>query len=242
MGFVNLRVARQECLPREPGARTRRAPRNQDPMYCKHCGELIADNAVVCPACGKHLEEGMAFGRPAATFGRDVASYEYTRTSVANDLATAATDCYESMGWELTASARSVAQPTTELAFRRSRKVQGKAQLLKLQHRADDLLKHLATLESSKTRKATTAALVLGIPAALVLGGGMSLCMVAGGSLMVPGILVGILGIAGCVAAWPLYRSTYAKEQAAVAPQIEAAYDSLASVCEEGQALLRGQA
>ncbi len=105
----------------------------------------------------------------------------------------------------------------------------------------DDLLKTLASLESSKSRKATAAAFTLGIPSLLVMGLDMSLVMVWGGGLLIPGIIVGVLGILGCGGAFFLYRSAYGREEQVTAPQIEAAYDVLATVCEEALALLRGQ-
>lgn len=216
-------------------------------MYCQHCGEFLPENAQTCPGCNAPVAPAATPASPApaadaARRGHDVASFEYTRTTVARDLVTVATDCYESLGWELTSTEASQVQPQTTLAFRRSRKVTGKAQLIKLQRRVDDLVKKIADLESSKRTRATMAALILGIPAALVLGAGMAMTMVWGGGLMAAGIVVGVVGLAGCAAAWPLYRSTFTKEAANVGPQVEAAYDELAGVCEEAQALLRAGA
>lgn len=51
-------------------------------------------------------------------------------------------------------------------------------------------------------------------------------------------LVVGIVGILGCVGAWLLYRSTVRKDTARLTPNIEAAYDKLAAVCEEGQTVL----
>lgn len=48
-----------------------------------------------------------------------------------------------------------------------------------------------------------------------------------------------ILGIAGCVLTWLRYRKTCASETARINPQIEEAYDRLATQCEEVQAVLR---
>lgn len=30
---------------------------NEKKKYCKHCGELIDDDCVVCPKCGKQVEQ-----------------------------------------------------------------------------------------------------------------------------------------------------------------------------------------
>lgn len=221
-------------------------------MYCKYCGEALADGAALCPSCSLPVEgnpagDALAAGLPASSERaaaprvRDAVANEYAHTTVANNLVTVASDCYESLGWELTASQTNPVQSTTTLSFKRRRGLQGKAQLIKLQRKVDDLVRTLATLESSKSRKATTAALTLGVPSLLVMGLGMSLTMVWGGGLMIPGIIVGVLGILGCAGAFLLYRSVYGREEQVAASQIEATYDALATVCEEAQVLLRGQ-
>lgn len=200
-------------------------------MYCTNCGAELPEGANVCSACG-----GKAAAAPEPRALRHD-SYEYARTAVASDLATVATDCYESMGFELTSAKTSQTGGTAVLAFRRSRKVRGKAQLAKLQRTADDLIAQLAELDREKTRGATVKALAVGIVSALVLGIGMC-CTMVWTQLMVLGVIVGLAGIAGCVAAWVLYRSTARKDAARLAPRIEATYDQLATVCEEAQSVL----
>lgn len=95
-----------------------------------------------------------------------------------------------------------------------------------------------ARLKGEKTRKATATAIGAGVVFALVLGLGMCCTMVWGGILMVVGIIVGVVGIAGCMAVWPLYRSIVAKETARVSTSIEVAYDGLATACEQAQTVL----
>lgn len=216
-------------------------------MYCTKCGTELPDDANVCSACGTPVAgiAGAVGDVAAAVPGRAVAqpgslrhdSYEYARTTVASDLATVATDCYESMGFELTSAKSAQVSGSTVLAFRRSRKVRGKAQLAKLQRTADDLIAQLAELEREKTRGATIKALAAGIASALVLGIGMC-CTMVWTQLMVFGVIVGLVGIAGCVATWFLYLATVRKDSARLAPRIEAAYDQLATVCEEAQSVL----
>lgn len=230
-------------------------------MYCVNCGTELPHGANACPECGMMVGVGpvaraaqvahaagaagvaaaaeavrSATGAGAAGVVRHD-SYEYARTTVKSDLATVATDCYESLGFELTGAKDSQAGGTTVLAFRRSRKVRGKAQLAKLQRTADDLIARLASLEDEKTRRPTMIALATGILSALVFGIGMC-CTMVWTQFMVLGIVVGLVGIAGCVGTWLLYRANVRKETARVAPQIEAAYDQLATVCEEAQSVL----
>lgn len=207
-------------------------------MYCANCGTELPAGAKACPGCGA------AVAVPASampTAGGAVAgrheSFEYARTTVKADLATVATDCYESLGFELTGAKSSATGDTTVLAFRRSRKVRGKAQLAKLQRTADDLLGQIAALEAEKTRRATMLSIAAGAVAALVFGVGMCLTMVWT-QFMAVGVVVGVIGIIGCVAAWLLFRATVRRDTSRVAPRIEAAYDQLATVCEEAQSVL----
>lgn len=212
-------------------------------MYCMNCGHEMPDTAKVCPACGTRVgafgEAGLAGAASAPAVDAPIRhdSYEYARTTVASDLATVATDCYESLGFELTSAKNAPTGGTTVLAFRRSRKVRGKAQLAKLQRTADDLIAQLADLDREKTRGAAVRALSMGIVSALVLGVGMC-CTMVWTQFMVLGVIVGLVGIAGCVATWFLYRATVRKDTARLAPRVEAAYDQLATVCEEAQSVL----
>lgn len=220
-------------------------------MYCPRCGNQMNDDAAFCGVCGAPAAQAAAArvqqpGAPSAAQAPQAqqasyTSWEYTRTSVKSDLAQVATDCYENLGFELTGAKTESARSTTTLSFRRSRKVRGKAQLVKLQRTMDDLIASIAGMEAEKTRKASLRALTLGIVSALVLGVGMC-CTMVWTNLMIPGIIIGVAGIAGCIGAWLLYRSTVAKESERIAPRIEAAYDSLATACEEAQAVLRAQA
>lgn len=215
-------------------------------MYCTNCGTELVQDAKACGTCGTAVAHSNGHSHTAKqtestpiSRTADYASWEYARTSVADDLAQATTDCYESLGFELT-GAKSGVGGTSTLSFRRSRKMHGKAQLTKLQRTMDDLIANITHLEAEKTRKGRIQAISLGVLFALVLGLGMCCTMVWTG-LMAVGVVVGIIGIVGCAATYFVYRRTCAKEAARINPRIEAAYDSLATACEEAQAVVRAQ-
>lgn len=81
-------------------------------------------------------------------------------------------------------------------------------------------LDRLRRLDASATRKATVYALILGILGALILGAGMSCCMVWGGAWFLPGIGIGLTGLVMAGAAYPLYERIQKKERQRIAPEI----------------------
>ncbi len=89
-----------------------------------------------------------------------------------------------------------------------------------------DKMEQLRRLDESVTRKGTVISLVVGIIGALVLGTGMSMCMVWT-ELFVLGIIVGIVGIVMVSAAYPLYNYVTKKEREKIAPEIIRLTDEL---------------
>jgi len=90
--------------------------------------------------------------------------------------------------------------------------------------REETTLEKIKRLDNGVTNKAVTTSLVVGIISALILGVGMCCCMVWT-KFFVLGIFVGIIGIIGVCAAYPVYKKVLEKERAKVAPQILALTD-----------------
>jgi uncharacterized membrane protein YeaQ/YmgE (transglycosylase-associated protein family) len=89
-----------------------------------------------------------------------------------------------------------------------------------------DKMEQLRRLDESVTKKGTVISLVIGIIGALILGTGMSMCMVWT-ELFVLGIIVGIVGIVMVSAAYPLYSYVIKKEREKIAPEIIRLTDEL---------------
>ena len=89
-----------------------------------------------------------------------------------------------------------------------------------------DKMEQLRRLDASVTQKGTVISLVVGIIGALILGTGMSMCMVWT-ELFVLGIIVGIVGIVMVSAAYPLYSYVTKKEREKIAPEIIRLTDEL---------------
>lgn len=82
-----------------------------------------------------------------------------------------------------------------------------------------DKLEQLRRLDESATRPGMIASLAVGIVSALILGVGMC-CTMVWTQFFVPGIVIGVVGIAGVCAAYPLYTKMVKRRREQLAPQI----------------------
>ena len=97
----------------------------------------------------------------------------------------------------------------------------------------EDKMAQLRRLDAGVYSKATTAALVVGIIGALIMGMGMSLIMAEIGAFlgtvlaMIVGIVLGVIGIILVCLAYPLYNRALKKEREKIAPEILRLTDEL---------------
>lgn len=90
-----------------------------------------------------------------------------------------------------------------------------------------DKLEQLRRLDRSVTEKGLTVALTDGISGMLLLGIGMCCTMLWEGPLLIPGTVVGTVGIALMIAAYPAYTAMVAKQRKKIAPEILRLADEL---------------
>ena len=98
--------------------------------------------------------------------------------------------------------------------------------------KAEDKMAQLRKLHSIPTQKALSLSISIGVIGALVLGAGMSLCMTdigaaLGGLSMALGIVTGLMGVACCALAYPIYARKLKKEREKIAPEILRMTDEL---------------
>jgi len=91
----------------------------------------------------------------------------------------------------------------------------------------ENKMAQLQRLDASATQKATKWAIIVGVIGALILGTGMSCCMVWADKLFIPGIIIGVIGLAVVGVAYPLYNRTLKKERERIAPEILRLTDEL---------------
>ena len=97
----------------------------------------------------------------------------------------------------------------------------------------EDKMELLRKLHDSATQKAQIWALILGVVSALIMGTGMSLVMTDIGEViglsnaLVPGIVIGIIGMIPVAFAYPTYNRVLKKERQRIAPEIIRLSDEL---------------
>ena len=84
---------------------------------------------------------------------------------------------------------------------------------------AESKMEQIKKLDSSVEKEALAWALGTGIPGSLVLGIGMC-CTMVWTDLFILGMIIGIIGIALCCCAYPVYKSMLRKKREKIAPQI----------------------
>ena len=91
----------------------------------------------------------------------------------------------------------------------------------------EDKMTQLRRMDAAVYKKAMILSLCMGIAGALILGVGMCCAMVWQGTLFIPGIVIGILGIAVVSLTYPLYNRTLKKEREKIASEILRLTDDL---------------
>ncbi|MGM9643950.1 MAG: hypothetical protein ACI3X1_02580 [Eubacteriales bacterium] len=91
----------------------------------------------------------------------------------------------------------------------------------------EDKLSLLRRLDKAVGVKARTLSVIMGIIGTLIMGGGMSLCMVGPREFFVAGIGIGFAGIIIVVLAYPVYSAILKHERKKMAPTILALTDEL---------------
>ena len=97
----------------------------------------------------------------------------------------------------------------------------------KYENKQEDKMEQLRSLDRKVTQKGTMTAIVVGVIGSLIMGVGMCCVLVWSGVWFVPGIIVGLLGMAILGVAYPLYIHITQKEREKYAPEILRLADEL---------------
>lgn len=91
----------------------------------------------------------------------------------------------------------------------------------------ENKMEQLRRLDQGVTRKGTSYSIMIGVIGSLLLGLGMSCIMVWQGSWFIPGIIIGVIGIAIVASAYPVYNLVTKHEREKIAPEIIRLTDEL---------------
>lgn len=91
----------------------------------------------------------------------------------------------------------------------------------------EDKMERLRRLDQGVTRLGTIISIIIGVISALVFGVGMCCTMVWAETMFVPGIVIGVVGIAGMISAYPVYNHITKKQREKAAPEILRLTDEL---------------
>lgn len=83
-----------------------------------------------------------------------------------------------------------------------------------------DKMEQLRRLDAGAAKPGMIAAITLGVVSSLILGVGMCCVMEWADRLFVPGIIIGLVGMAGMLLAYPLYTHMTKKRREKLAPEI----------------------
>lgn len=93
--------------------------------------------------------------------------------------------------------------------------------------KTEDKMELLRKLDKDVTKPGMMWAIMIGTIGCLIFGAGLSLAMVWTESLLIAGIVLGLIGLAIMAIALPIYNKITAKERERIAPQILALTEEL---------------
>lgn len=84
----------------------------------------------------------------------------------------------------------------------------------------EDPMDRLRRLDQSTTKPGKIVSTIVGIISVLLLGIGMSCTMVWADTMFIPGIVIGIAGIAGIISAYPIFTAITKRKRVKLADEI----------------------
>lgn len=172
-------------------------------------------------------------------------AYDYKEICTDKNKVSFMLDGYENFGWEADGnvyeSPEAVQNPHQQkkaiLHLKRNRKIVNKTELTRLQRNFEACVNEIDLLEKSKTSKATTYALLLGIVGTAFMAGSV-FAVTAPQPHIILCILFAVPGFVGWILPYFVYRKVVREQTEKVNVLIEQKYDEVYSICERGNRLL----
>lgn len=158
---------------------------------------------------------------------------DYLEVSVKPEFLPLCSDCYHALGWTIINSSTGI--DSVKLKLQRDRKIKNRVALSDLQRKCEDAFISIEKLEHSKTTKAMTLALGVGIIGTVFLAGA-TFSYLAG--LIPLCVVLAIPGFIGWGLPYFLYKKNVKESTDRVNPMIEQNYDIIYDACEKASHLL----
>ena len=91
----------------------------------------------------------------------------------------------------------------------------------------ENKLEQLRKLDQEVERPGTMASIIVGVIGTLIMGAGISICIVGSKVFLLLGIIIGLAGMAVLGAAYPIYKNITKKQKEKLGPQILALSEEL---------------
>ena len=168
-------------------------------------------------------------------------SYDYKTVRVKRDMEVMLTDAYQNLGWEVTNTSMAEGSLTSvNVSFKRDRKIENKAELLKLQSKIDNSLSIIEKKKKKKKNAGVPEGITVGTIGVLAFGGGMSMTLTLSGiGFLIGGIALGVVGIGIGLLGWLTHNKIQKKKLAKIEPVMENELDKLSDLCEQANKLLK---
>ncbi len=144
----------------------------------------------------------------------DVMMYDYQTLQVKDEEKGLLKDIYLSLGYELIEE-KAISKNKTKLEFKRKRELEHLKELNRLENKMVNNVSKIQSLKKDTLQGCMIFAYIFGVISTLLLGGGMSLIMALNLETLglVLGIVLGVLGILGCVVNYFIYQKRAQKRE-----------------------------
>lgn len=183
---------------------------------------------------------------------KDFVAYEYLSLDVASDKEPLYVDCYENFGWILTNNSVLVDKEDyfinniklnnyrqqVNIKFKRDRKIKNKVQLITLQRKLEAALKEIDRLEAEPNTKGIISAMTIGMMGTVFLAISV-FSITATKPLYFLSTLTGIIGIAGWILPFFVYKNKKTLTEKNNVSLIDEQYNNIYDTCEQAKKLIQ---
>lgn len=170
--------------------------------------------------------------------GKPYMGYEYLELPAGGSHTPLQLDGYENFGWVLNdRTPEQALRGKGKLLLKRDRKIVNKMELTRLQRHFEACIRELDQMEQSKTTRASTCAITLGLAGTAFMAGS-TFAVVREPPLILLCILLAIPGFLGWIFPIFLYRRMVRQRTQVVEELLEQKYDEIQEICEKGHRLL----